>query len=222
MNLLWELIDQIKQHWEAVLWLVSLLSGAFGLFKRAGRKMLHETVLDQVRPIQEQMLAEVRSMATQFQNNGGSSMKDTIDRVDGKLDVVSTQLLALRTNTPAPYLEMDADLKHTFVNAAFRSLFGVRFEDALGDFDWQAAVHPDDRDRLAQERESLRRRPHEYIIPARIINQRDGKLFTTTSYGFPIRVHGKFIGYCATTIIEREEPLSPELRNRATNRSAEA
>lgn len=217
-----EVLATLKANWELIAFFGGLLLSGYRLFKRASKRMLHQTVLEQIKPAQEEMLAAMAAMSEQFKNNGGSSMRDAVDGVSKKLDYIGPQLLALRANTQMPYLEMDCALRHTFVNAAFRDLFGVRFDDALGLMEWQSFVHPDDRDRLAQERRRLIEHPSDYIIPARIVNRRDGKMFYTTSYGFLVVVGGEFVGYCATTSIERVEEIPPELMNVAPLSTTEA
>lgn len=135
-----------------------------------------------------------------------------VNSVADEVAATSARVQAIRANTQNPYVELDADLNHTFVNKAFTDLFGVQYTAALGDFDWESRVHPDDIDRLAHVAEVLRTDPQRYITPARIINRVKKTMYTTTSYGYPIFDHGVCTGYAASIAVEDEQPLTDEHR----------
>ncbi len=197
----------------------------FGIALAFMRKWIKMTLHTAVR-------IEVEPMVSELKHNGGSSMKDAMRRmeknqiemkenqtdiasvvsdVDSKMDVLSARVLAIRSNTQAPYMEMDKDLKHTFVNAAYRRLFNVSYEEAMGDMQWENLVHPEDLDRLQQEVDRLKKSPTDYIMAARVLNRKEKLIYYITSYGFPINVGKTFTGYAVTISIDKQEPLPPEL-----------
>jgi LmbE family N-acetylglucosaminyl deacetylase len=71
-----EVLATLKANWELIAFFAGLLLSGYRLFKRASKRMLHQTVLEQIKPAQEEMLAAMAAMSEQFKNNGGSSMRD--------------------------------------------------------------------------------------------------------------------------------------------------
>jgi len=71
-------------------------------------------------------------LVEKFKPNGGSSLKDTLTRIDCTLQRNTARLLALQDYEPRAIFECDAEGKCTFVNKQLCKLFGMDPADMLG------------------------------------------------------------------------------------------
>jgi len=178
----------------------------------------------------KKMIAEeLKPLIIELSPNGGGSMKDQLKRVDeatkrtvatqkiigervdmtyGMVSGADARVQAIRASTHQPYVEMDQNLTHTFVNQAYTDLFGVEYTHGMGDMDWESKVHPDDVYRLSQLAERLKENPQSYQSEARIINRRTHEIINTVSYGYPMtNPDGSLAGYAATVEVRSRQPL---------------
>jgi len=212
------LADAIGRYWPlyvAIGAVFAIMQGAVRWF----RKMLQEAL---------------KPIVTEITYNGGSSMKDAVRRIDEgtarshetqtvmveKLDqtfqLVSgadARVQALRASTKQPYVEMDAELNHVFVNQAYTDLFGVEYTKGMGDMEWESRVHPDDVYRLTQLAERLKETPQSYQVESRIVNTRVNEIINVISYGYPmVNPDGSLGGYAATVEVLDREPLPTHMQ----------
>jgi PAS domain S-box-containing protein len=182
------------------------------------------------RKIREAMAEQVAPLVAELSPNGGGSIKDQVKRVDettqqaianqaelaeqlealsAEVSAAGSRVQALRSSTDRPYVEMDANLNHTFVNKAFADLFGIPYEEAHGDMLWESRVHPDDVHRLQQTADMLIKAPQAYVTESRVVNVRDNVLQHVVTYGYPIYGPHKVLrGYAASVVVMSTEPLS--------------
>lgn len=178
----------------------------------------------------KKMIAQqLEPLVLELSPNGGGSMKDQLKRVDeatkqtvetqkvigervdltyGMVSGADARVQAIRASTAQPYVEMDQNLQHTFVNQAYTDLFGIEYVEGSGDMDWESKVHHDDVYRLSQLAERLRENPQSYQVESRIIRRDLNEVLHVVSYGYPMtNPDGTLAGYAATVEVRSREPL---------------
>lgn len=84
-------------------------------------------------------------------NNGGSSLKDSIQRIENIVtSVESRQRSFFQAQINDGVFETDATGNYTYVNSTWSRITGVQPTDASGT-GWSSAIHPDDRDEVFDE-----------------------------------------------------------------------
>ncbi len=73
------------------------------------------------------------------------------------------RLQYLLDGTPVGIFETDADGRRLYVNRRWRELTGTTEDDGPGGESWPSVVHPDDRDRVAADRDAAMAAGREYV-----------------------------------------------------------
>lgn len=121
--------------------------------------------------------------------NGGSSLRDAVNKIDRKVTGLSTKLVAMQVSHDIMSDTLNicrwaADIngKVNFVNNPLRELTGsVDDSWAIGD-GWTNAVLKDDRDEVIREWRRCVESQIEYNDTYRICNRHDGKIKMVTSH----------------------------------------
>lgn len=96
-------------------------------------------------------LPTLLKVADEMKPNGGSSLRDRVDKIMKQLTL---QEHARRTLIDlfddGAFFECDPDGKYLYVNRAWCNLTGLSLNDASGD-GWIAGIHPDDREWVVNE-----------------------------------------------------------------------
>jgi PAS domain S-box-containing protein len=143
-----------------------IVAGAAGivyrLTKRSFKNVMHDFVQEEIKPLQQQ-----------FENNGGSSMRDAIDNIDKTMTthtesdasnfkhiaevldrIVNTtqineaKVAALTATASTAYFEADANGNLQHVNYGWTELTGLTQNDSIG-FGWLKAIQADEREGVA-------------------------------------------------------------------------
>lgn len=99
---------------------------------------------------QEELKTRIVALEKEFKPNGGSSLKDTADRVQ-HLVLKHDAYLRLQTQlSDIPTFEVDTDGEVTWINRAYVSAFNMTLEDITGK-KWISHIHEADRERVIKE-----------------------------------------------------------------------
>ena len=100
---------------------------------------------------QEKMERFSKIIEYEFTNNGGASIKDTIQRIEQVvLSVEARQRSFFQAQVQDGVFETDAEGNYSYVNSTWSRITGVQPTDASGS-GWSAAIHPDDRDEVFED-----------------------------------------------------------------------
>lgn len=80
------LLNNLSNWWPLLLALASGLGVMYRFLRNSFRSALHEVVLVEIKPMREQ-----------FENNGGGSMRDAVDRIETELAVAKEKVLSTNT-----------------------------------------------------------------------------------------------------------------------------
>lgn len=96
---------ELGNAWPVFVAVIAIIGALYKLMGRIVKKVLHETVVSEIRPLNE----KVDSIQEQFKNNGGSSMKDAVDKVNRKLDENKADLVVQLNSTREEMLVVNAE-----------------------------------------------------------------------------------------------------------------
>lgn len=120
-----------------------------------------------------QIVPVITSIAKQFDNNGGNSLRDVIDKMSGKVALLESDLYIARQRErtifsmmPIGVSEADADGSFVYVSNAFCQASGLTAEKAVGN-GWMTAVHEDDREEVIAEWEACVAKHREFDMEFR-------------------------------------------------------
>jgi len=104
-----------------------------------------------------ELVPVITSIAKQFDNNGGNSLRDVIDKMLEKVGGLERELYIARQRErtifsmmPLGVYECDAAGLCVFVSNAWCQASGLSAEKALGN-GWMTSIHEDDRDEVVSE-----------------------------------------------------------------------
>lgn len=98
--------SELANAWPIFVALGIIFGGLYRMIRRAFKKIMHETVVAEIRPIQEQ-----------FKNNGGSTMKDAMDNITDRVEKITDRVedivVAQNILSDAQEIANEALIKHT-------------------------------------------------------------------------------------------------------------
>jgi len=92
----------------------------------------------------------ITSLEAQFVPNGGSTIKDALNRIEHKLFKLDFMNLSHLDIVPTPIFLATENGKYTWVNKAYLRMVGMSFDEVLGS-GWEKAINPIDRQRVKEE-----------------------------------------------------------------------
>lgn len=92
----------------------------------------------------------IEQVNAQFQNNGGSTIKDTLDRLESNQLIERERNRAVSTLLPAGMFEFDGDGECIWVSSRYTEITGANLESACG-WNWTTNINPKDRTRVIAE-----------------------------------------------------------------------
>lgn len=129
-------------------------------------------------------LPVLKSIASDFRNNGGSTLKDTMDSIKTELirNGFIQRMLVLRSGEA--WWEADADGHLIWISEVGADILGEASEDLLGN-SWVSTIHPDDQDRVYSSWMQAVKERRPYSSFHRILHD-NGKMFRVKVSGHPI------------------------------------
>lgn len=122
-------------------WYLYLLGGAF----IGGVSWLHATYIKI-----SSCVTTLAALAKEFENNGGSSLRDVLDRIEYQVNMLEFIKLNHLDLIDTPIFLTNDNGKVTWVNRAFCKLTGMTYQELLGN-GWENMIFDDDRQRVILE-----------------------------------------------------------------------
>jgi PAS domain S-box-containing protein len=134
------------------------------------------------------------SIASQLTNNGGTSLKDAVDRIESKQDFMTAHMrTSLHANSKAIF-ETDREGGIIYVNKAYMRLTGFSGSE-VNDMGWVNIIHHEDRSAVVRKWKNAvesRRDFDEYLR----IEKPGGERFDAHAMAYVIRNHdGRMLGH---------------------------
>lgn len=186
-------------------WILDLIPKVVGAIAalyviwRKGLKPMVEVVQKARRLISdsEKLLSAMRNLESQLKTNGGTSLRDVVDRIERSADLATVRMTSLINFANNGVYESDPDGSCRFANRRLCELTGLHPEQHLGN-GWVVALHPEDRDRVFTEWRSSVSAAREFVMEYRFIHA-DGKTVKVECRSVPMRnPGGKLIGHMGT------------------------
>lgn len=145
-----------------------------------------------------------KQTAKQFRPNGGSSIRDSLNRLE-VLVVSSRQTsLTLASALGVAYFQSDAEGDFRFVSREWQRMAGMFAEDAMGN-GWVNGIHPDDRATVVAEWREAYRHHRAFRVACRMATGVHVNI-TANPIKAPSGVLEGYVGFCETD----DEPVSSD------------
>jgi len=127
--------------------------------------------------------------------NGGGSIKDSIGRMERKLDMVQRRTDIITDSLPDGIYECDAEGRCTFASLALCKAFGLQSSEMMG-IGWLSAIHPEDRQPTHEVWMESVKTGTPYRASYRVVNQVSGEEMLCTTEARAVKNgKGEVIGY---------------------------
>lgn len=138
------------------------------------------------------------TIAEEFKNNGGSTLRDKIDSIYNKLENFEKSLALINGRTltimtiigegnEAPGLfETDVDGNCVFVTKKWTEMTGLTLEEAEGN-GWINAIHPEDREKVFNAWKLSTQNYIKFDMCYRIVNNITDKVTKVRGYTVPVK-----------------------------------
>jgi PAS domain S-box-containing protein len=185
----WLVIIFGKPIWSALgKWRDGVLEATFGWLSDGSRAKASLAAVD----------ARFDEVLAELKPNGGSSMRDAINRIEElqiRLSVRVDHVLNGQIDTPALY-ETDQAGLCVWVSPSYSKMTGQPLTEAIG-WGWIVPLHPEDSDKVRGEWRLAIEERRSFSMVFRIVTG-DGSVVRVYSRAHPLRVGTKIIGWSGT------------------------
>jgi PAS domain S-box-containing protein len=162
--------------------------------------------LKETREIQVKLKTILPKIAQELTPNGGSSLRDTIDRIDKNVKILDSRQKVMMVSTGKAWFEADIHGKYTYVCRNWTELTGLSLVEARGN-GWVLGVHPDDRVKVFEEWEQAVEQDREFLMNYRYVD-RKGHSTMCEVHGYPYRDGDVTSGYVGViSVLDSEVKL---------------
>lgn len=165
--------------------IIPIIGGFFATVTFLLKKIINPTI--SMVKVQEELVETVNEIKKELTTNGGSSIKDTINRIDKRQVIIDKRSKAVFYNCQEIILEVDDQGNFLWANQKFYSLIGAVNISGL---DWVSHIDEDERERFLKELKSCSLQNREFKYEANSINSKKMEFL-----GFPYRDDGKNYGF---------------------------
>ena len=162
---------------------------------------------------------KLKNILAETKHNGGSTLKDQMDRIENSLTNLTLWIEASQHLTQKPLFKADEHGKFTWINTAFARLVGGGLED-VRDLGWVSVIHPDDMSRVVKEWGESVRDKRKFDSEFKIQNVYTLEITKVRGRAFPIMNHDKNLGFLGTWLLLEE--IKHEGKSERTSRNDEA
>lgn len=142
----------------------------------------------------------VQALQADLKPNGGSSLRDVVDRVENLVIAANTTQQAILDILDSGFFQTDSHGNYAYVNRYWLQLTGIPQEEAVGT-GWLVCVHPDDRDKIQKDWSIAAEEGRAFSTAFRIINKNTNKESTVTCYSVPLRDNsGRVYGHIGSIV----------------------
>ena len=155
---------------------------------------------------------KLRKIVLETKNNGGSTIKDQIHRIESsikELDATTKHLAvwveASQHLTSKPMFKADDSGRFTWINVALAKLLGLGFEDLKG-YGWLSYVHGEDVERVSREWAESVKDKRKFETTFRVKNESSNTIRNVKAKAFPVYLPDKVIGFLGMWMTFEELP----------------
>ena len=191
-----ELLGMFTQNIEVVLGFLTALASLGGIvWKFLVKPMLHltKTIEDLSND-----LPVIHEIASEFRNNGGSTLRDVLDRIQDQLTKASFVQRSLILQSGKAFWETDSEGKWLWASPALCNMIGLEEEAILG-HGWVTNIHPDDQERVFNEWQLAIKQDRQFRSFYRFLHT-NGSVVKVLGVCFPVRTgrRNRIIGFVGT------------------------
>lgn len=170
--------------------IVSFFSTSFSLIKKFMEKIYLFGLYSHLNEIKQELIR----IQSELKPNGGSSLRDAVNKIDKKIDDISCKVIKMSVETDISSdlfricrWSSDENGYFSFVNRSFKELTGV-FDDSrcLGNSWISNIVFIEDRNTVREEWDRSIKSKSEYHHTFRICNLTTNDIIKVTSHGKPV------------------------------------
>jgi PAS domain S-box-containing protein len=152
----------------------------------------------------------LEKMHEEFKPNGGSSLRDAINRIETKLLIEQHARRAVSMAMDVGIFETDGEGLCTWVNQYYSNITGLTTEEAKN-FGWVNGIFEDDRDRVVEEWESAVKQKRIFKLEFGMLNSRTSEYNLVQCTAFPITtVKNEVIGFIGIVAKRNQELVRPK------------
>jgi len=138
--------------------------------------------------------SNINKVKTQVENNGGSSLRDAVGRIEARLNELASTMDTMHQMSQKPMFRTNAKGECVWINTAYSLLTGKSIEDLKG-HGWEIVIHPEDKISVLQEWESCVKDTRRFELPFRIQNPTNGTVTTIKCKAYPVISNKETTGY---------------------------
>lgn len=143
----------------------------------------------------DKMEGKLDTIIAELRPNGGSSIKDQINRLESSNIVSWSQKQLLLDIHPNGIFTTDKDGNCTFANRTYLDMIGGTMEDFRGN-NWIKIVAPEDRNKVQEEWYDSVKENRDFDLEYSLIHLQNGSRIKVRGKGVPIRhPNGNVLGY---------------------------
>jgi PAS domain S-box-containing protein len=152
----------------------------------------------------------LEKMQEEFKPNGGSSLRDAINRIEAKLLIEQHARRALSMAMDVGIFETDGQGMCTWVNEYYSDLTGLTSEEAKN-FGWVTGLFEDDRERVVEEWDSAVKQKRVFKLDFGMVNSRTQDYSRVHCTAFPsTNIKGDVIGFVGIVVKSNKELIRPK------------
>jgi len=152
----------------------------------------------------------LEKMHEEFKPNGGTSLRDAVNRIEAKLLIEQHARRALSMAMDVGMFETDGQGMCTWVNQYYTDLTGLATEDAKN-FGWVTGLFEADRERVVEEWASAVDQKRVFKLDFGMFNSRSAEYTKVQCTAFPItNIRGEVFGFVGIVIKLNRELIRPK------------
>lgn len=188
-------LGAVEAAWATFGIMFATAAGALALFLWRSRRRIRAIVGVLARPFTstEILRAEIKEIAKELRTNGGTSLRDVINRLEEQGQETRALVVAGMDRDRHPLFQADGHGRYAWVNVAYLTLTGRQKADVLS-YGWINVVHPADRERVRAQWFSAVKENRSFEEQYRVLGL-DGELHRVVCYAYPTVVNGEVKGW---------------------------
>lgn len=143
-------------------------------------------------------------IANELTPNGGSSLRDAIDRIDRTVRILDMRNKIMMEFSGKAWFEADVEGRCTYVCRNWTELTGLGLAEAAGN-GWILGIHPDDRVLVFDEWDRAVDQDRDFVMSYRYIDRKN-KSTAVRTHAYPYKINSKTAGFIG--IVTPIEPPS--------------
>ena len=167
---------------EASKWL-GALAGCAGSLAVLWKWVIHPTVKHARRV--GTLLVDIEGVVQDLQPNSGTSLRDAVMRIEGRLIVMERVQQAVFQDGDVGVFQCDADGRNTYVNRTYCRKIGAS-KDQMMAFGWRSFISPEERDNYDDEWQPAFMEGREVFLPLKFRNPKTQRTVETEMTIYPI------------------------------------